>query len=576
MTVFNDPLSRPSAMGDSGHRRRRPGHGRRGRWLAVAVGAGLVAITTIIPLVAIVRIAVDPTTADRYMELTTSASGLVTLRNTFVLGVVVGAIGTVIGFVFAYVQTRTAVPGKRILHLVALLPIVSPPAALATAYIAAYGERGAVTHRLLGLGYDTSGFGGLVLIQSLSLFPVAYLSLLTRLRRLDPAMEQAALVMGATRWQGFRKVVLPALAPGLAAPFLLVAVEAIADLPNPLLLGGTYDVLATRAFEAVTNNYDIHAAAVYGLIMLVPALCLGLALRHDARRDSTQLGVADHGSLSVHLARGWPKWIMYAFVVAIAALLISLYVTIAMGSLTQILGVDHSLTLDHFREAFGPDSPAIATSAILSAIAAPTAVAAGFVLAWLLLRHPSSTTKRLYLAASLGGTVPGTILGVGYAAAYATGADLGPIHLPVLAGSTAIFGGASAIVLAYMARSTPAAMATAADALTQLRPHLYEVSTYSSARRLRTLRRGVLPLIRPTTGTALSTCYARCMTSTSTILFLTTPSTKTITTQIIDATRTNRYGLSFAYCVVLTVMILMGVAILRLFLGRDELTTPSQ
>src|SRR2546422_1467850 len=101
---------------------------RSGTWLALLACLALVAVSTLVPLAAIVRTAVDPGTAQRYLELVTSASVLGTLRNTVLLGVAVGLTGTTMGFLFAFVQARTAVPGKRLLHLIALLPMVCPPA----------------------------------------------------------------------------------------------------------------------------------------------------------------------------------------------------------------------------------------------------------------------------------------------------------------------------------------------------------------------------------------------------------------------------------------------------------------
>ena len=91
------------------------------------------------------------------------------------------------------------------------------------------------------------------------------------LRGLDPALEEAATNLGAARLADLPHRDAALLVPGIAGPFLLLFVEAIADLANPLVLGGDYTVLASRAYLAVTGEYDVAGGAVYSLILLVPA-----------------------------------------------------------------------------------------------------------------------------------------------------------------------------------------------------------------------------------------------------------------------------------------------------------------
>ena len=130
---------------------------------AVAASVLLVVVGSVYPLTAVLSTALSGEALPRYAEFVTSEVDLKILRNTLVLGLLVGTFGTALGFLFAFVQTRLAVPGKRILHVVALVPVVSPPFAVATAAIVLYGRRGAVTHGLLGVEYDIYGLDGLVL-----------------------------------------------------------------------------------------------------------------------------------------------------------------------------------------------------------------------------------------------------------------------------------------------------------------------------------------------------------------------------------------------------------------------------
>ncbi|NUT41450.1 MAG: iron ABC transporter permease [Thermoactinospora sp.] len=541
-------------------RERRERGGRLPVRIAIGAATALVLAGTVYPLANVLAEAATPAALPRYARLL-SASDLGILRNTLVLGLLVATAGTALGLLFAFVQTRLDVPGKRLLHWIALIPMVSPPFAVATATVVLYGRRGLVTHGLLGLDYDIYGLDGLVLVLSLSFFPVAYLGLLGMMRALDPAMEEAAMNLGASRRRVFRTLILPLLAPGLAAPFLLLFVEAIADLANPLVLGGDYVVLASRAYLAVTGEYDTTAAAVYSLVLLVPAIGLYLAQRHWVGRK-VRVTVTGKPAGRVHLVEGWARWPFYGLAVLVALVIVSLYGTVLAGSVTEVFGVDFTLTLDHLRVALG--SEAIADTTVLAAVATPIAGLAGLVMAWLAVRHLRAGSGWLDFGGTLGVAVPGTVLGIGYVLAYRSDVEIGGVTvLPGLVGGGAVAGGSLAIVLAFVVRSVPAGLRTATGSLAQLHPSLEEASTGLGARPFQTFRRVTLPLIRPALLTGLSYGFARCMTSMSTIVFLVTPDTKIITAQVLSAAGMGYYGVAFAYCTVLTAIVLASLAAIR-------------
>jgi iron(III) transport system permease protein len=544
---------------------------RRGDWgirSLIAVSALLVAIGAAVPLIAVLATAFAPDALPRYAEFFTSAVDLGILRNTLVLGLLVGAGGTALGFLFAFVQARLDVPGKKVLHVIAMMPIVSPPFAVATATVVLYGRRGVISNGVFGLEYDIYGLDGLVFVLSLSLFPVAYLGLLGMLRGLDPAVEEAAMNMGAGRWHILRTVILPLLAPGLVAPFLLLFVEAIADLANPLVLGGDYTVLASRAYLSVTGEYDLTSASVYCVILLVPSLALYFGQRWWLKRK-VRTTITGRPSGSVHLLTGWGRWPIYGLALLVAAVIVSLYGTVLAGAVTKVFGVDNTVTLDYLREVVaGPGVEAVLDTLLFAAIATPIAGLVGLVVAWLVVRHLRHTAWLLDLGGTLGVAVPGTVLGIGFVLAYRPDRYVGDVLVfPSLVGGSALAAGAVVIVLAYVIRSVPAGQRTAVGALTQLHPYIEEASTDLGASPLQTFRRVTLPLIRPALLTGLSYSFARSMTSVSTIVLLVTPETKIITSQVMSAASTGRYGVAFAYCAVLTAIVLAGFLFIRIIVG---------
>ncbi|MGW1060582.1 ABC transporter permease [Micromonospora rubida] len=564
-TLLSDPgvTAPPEAIAP--RRRRRLSAGLR---VLVGTCAVLVVIGAAIPLVAVLATAFAPDALPRYAEFFTSAVDLGILRNTLVLGALVGLCGTALGFLFAFVQARLDVPGKKILHVIALMPIVSPPFAVATATVVLYGRRGVISNGLFGLEYDIYGLDGLVFVLSLSLFPVAYLGLLGMMRALDPALEEAAMNMGASRWQIMRRVILPLLAPGLVAPFLLLFVEAIADLANPLVLGGDYTVLASRAYLAVTGEYDTTSAAVYCVILLVPSLAMYFGQRRWLSKK-VRTTITGRPSGSIHLITGWGRWPVYGLALLAAAVIVSLYGTVIVGSVTKVFGVDNTFTWEYLEEVlFGVGVEAVLDTLTFAVIATPVAAILGLVIAWLVVRHLRRTAWLLDLGGTLGVAVPGTVLGIGFVLAYRPERYIGDyLVFPSLVGGSAIAGGAMAIVVAYVVRSVPAGQRTAVGALTQLHPQIEQASTDLGASPMQTFRWVTLPLIRPALLTGLSYSFARSMTSMSTIVLLVTPETKIITSQVLSAASTGRYGVAFAYCTVLTVLVLAAFALIHLIVG---------
>ena len=156
--------------------------------------------------------------------------------NTLVMGVLTAIGGTVLGFIFAYTMVRCSMPFKRLIHILALVPTVSPPFALALSSILLFGRNGLVSHKLLGIEFppgvnDIYGLDGLVFVQVITFFSVAYLIVRAMLERLDPSMEEAAHSLGAGKLHIFRTVTLPLLIPGIAGA-LPAALRRVAGRPG--------------------------------------------------------------------------------------------------------------------------------------------------------------------------------------------------------------------------------------------------------------------------------------------------------------------------------------------------------
>lgn len=542
--------------------------------LIVAAVAFVLFLLILLPLGTILARAFSPDGTHVLTGIMSTTTNRTIIINTIVLGCVVGLIGTLAGFFLAYVQARVDIPGKKLLHLICLIPIVSPPFAVATASITLFGRNGIVSTQLLGQQWNIYGLSGLTLVLSLSFFPVAYMNMLGMLRNLDPAMEEAAASLGASQWTVFRTVTLPMLIPGFAASFLLLFVEAIADLANPLVIGGDFTVLASRAYIAVNGEYNTAAGSAYSLILLVPALLVFLLQRYWASRSSavtvTGKPTGRVKMVSANIAR-IPLGVVTAI---LTVFIVSIYATVIVGAFVNILGVDNTFTLSNFQYVLsGIGNDAMIDTTILALIATPIAGVLGMLVAWLVVVRLRATAGVMDFLGMLGLSVPGTVLGIGYLITYNKPFIIGRVQLlPALAGGSAVFGGALAIILVYIARSMPSGQRSGIASLQQVDKSIDEASTSLGASGLQTFAKVTLPLIRPAFIAGLTYAFARSMTTLSPIVFITTPHTKIMTSQILAEVDAGRFGNAFAFCTILIIIVMTVIGLTNL-LVRDKSVT---
>lgn len=559
------------------------------RVLLVITLAALV-LTVGMPVYGVLTYALSAEGLDVLTSFFTSPARRTIFTNTMLLGVMVGLVGTAVAFVLAYAQARMRFPGQRLVHILTLVPIISPPFAVAAATIQLLGRRGIITWGVFGERTDfIYGLTGLTLVLSLSYLPLAYLNLLGMLRALDPAHEEAASSLGASKWRIFRTVTLPLMVPGFGGAFLLLFVEAISDLSNPLVLGGDFHVLASRAYLAITGEFNLARGAAFAMVLMLPAVLVFAIQRYWASRGS-HISVTGKPS-GAPVRERHPAVVVPALAVtySVAGAVVLLYGTIVAGAFVQQLGGFGSFfaglrTGDGFAEAAsnielttshmefvltGAGNQAVWDTVRLALVATPIAGLLGMMIAWLVVTRLRLTSGWLDFFGMLGIAVPGTVIGVGYVIAYSTPITLfGVPLLPQLVFGSAFLGGAAGIVMALTTGSTAAGQRTGIAALRQIDPSLEEASLSLGVDSAGTFRRITLPLIRPAFMTGLMYAFAQAMTSVSAIIFLQTSQISLLTVSIYTETERARYGNAFALCVMLMGIVLAAMLVIHLATSR--------
>ena len=473
--------------------------------------------------------------------------GFGALRNSVLLAIVVGVVSTALGFVFALLGERSRLRTRRLLGPFSILPIITPPFVLGLAMIYMFGRRGFVTYQMLGISTNVF-FGplGVAVAQILAYAPIAYLVLEGVVRSMDAALEEAAETLGASRWHVLRTVIWPLARPGIANAFLLVAIESLADFGNPIIVGGGKPFLATEVFFAIIGRFNPNEAAVYGVVLLAMTLSIFLIQRYWLGRRSY---VTVTGKPSGARARPLPPSLDYAasaLFVGWMVLIVALYGSVFVGSVTKLWGFDYTFTLEHIRNLSPTGWKVFWTSTKLSAYAAIPSMLLGFLIGYLVTRMEFPGRSGLEFSSMLSFAVPGTVMGIGYILAFNQGALL-------LTGTSAI------LILAFVFRNMPVAIRSGVAAIHQIDRSLEEASTMLRANSAVTLRRIVMPLVRSALLSGLVFAFVRAMTAVSQVIFLITPQHSLATTQILTYIEYGSQGRGAALASLLTVFMILVI-----------------
>ena len=487
--------------------------------------------------------------------------------NTLVLGVITGLASTLIGLLFAYVEVYVKVRTKvlkRLFSVVSMLPVVSPPFVLSLSMIMLFGRSGIITRSLLKI-YDSNvyGLGGIAIVQTMTFFPVCYLMLKGLLKNIDPSLEEATRDMGASRWKVFVSVTLPLLLPGLGNAFLVTFIESVADFANPMLIGGSYDTLATTIYLQVTGAYDSTGAAAMSVVLLSLTLILFLIQKYYLERKTaaTLTGKASRARMPIEdKSVTVPLTIICGLA---AAFVILMYIMVPFGALFTLWGRDYSLSLKWFQYMFKTSGlKAFKDSFVLSLIAAPLTALLSMVISYLVVKRKFKTKGFIEFVSMLAMAVPGTVLGIGYIRGYANGL----FRTGVMGG---LYGTGLILIIVFIVRSLPTGTRSGISALRQIDASIEESAYDMWANSARVFFTVTLPLIKDSFFSGLVTAFVRSITAISAIILLVTPQYLLITCQINEQAEKGNYGVACAYATVLIIitygMVLIMNGLIKLF-----------
>jgi iron(III) transport system permease protein len=481
-----------------------------------------------------------------------------TLYNTLAIASLATIGSLLLGTIFALTVTRTDVPGKRFFMISSILPLITPPFFTAFAFVLLLGRQGILNQALdalFGFKYIIYGWHGVILAQSLALFPIAFLTLTAALSAIDPRIEEAAEDLGGGYGQVLRRVTLPLLTPPYLSSAVLIFMFNVSAFGVPTIIGGNRlffgqaSMIAPEAIVQILGRFNWGLGTALAAVILVPALLLFVWQAWYVRRRSYITVTGMPTELPARQAPPPVKWAAFLFCAGVSLFILSIYVVIFAGAFTRTWGVDYSLTTRHLETMLQTSIDSIRNALLLSTGGAITATLIGLVIAYVLSRWRFPGRSSINFLSLMPFALPGVVMGLGLAVAYGSG-------YVVLVGTGII------IWINYAVRRMPFAIESGKSALAQVDVSLEHAAADLGAGIVRVFRKITIPLLRPTMIAALAFTFIQAMTDITAVIFLVSPRWGLMSVDIYYYILAGRLGVAAAMASVLIVMVVGLLAII--------------
>ena len=437
---------------------------------------------------------------DGYRDVITLQSA-VTLLNTVGISLAKTIPSVILAVLLAWILARTDTPFRGALEVLITLPFFIPPILTAMAWGMLGNPQVGLLNQLYQwvTGSETApinvySYGGVVWHMMQYSVPFLFLLIVDAFRAMDPSLEEAATMCGASRLRTFRTVTLQLMLPALTGAAILSFIRGIENFESPLFFGSPAGirVITTDIYDSINQRsppqYQ-YATAISFVIMALLFLIV-LLQRRMLRGRSFQTITGKGYSPSVMKLGAW-RWATFAFCVLFFVVTVVLPVgQLIIGSFFKFFGFYQwdMLTLEHYQAVFGSSEfwRGFSNTMFLGLVGATLTMLLGAIVAYVSVRTKWRGRLLIDSMAWLPWMMPGIVLGVGFLWGFA----LLPHAIP-------IYGTIWALLLAYISLGTPLSVRAMSSAYAQLSFDLEECSRVHGASWLQTMRRIVLALAWP-------------------------------------------------------------------------------
>ncbi|MFB1478971.1 ABC transporter permease [Corallococcus sp. RDP092CA] len=490
----------------------------RGRWIALAVWLVPLLLFAVIPVVALLVRGVGAATGGLGPVLASESGAFV---NT--LGISLGATAWALclGAPLAFLLFRTDLPLRGAFTVLFTLPSAIPAFIWGMGWLSLASPRAGYLNRMLGAEvFNVYGASGIAFVEGLSGVPLVLLAGAAALRRVDPALEEAARVCGASPLRALLNTTVPLVLPALMSGAVMVFLMAASSFGVPYLLGVSASpptrVLTTRIYELVLLGSEEglpRASVLASFLLLLTPLALGLTWLLG-RRGRVRLSAGKGVSPRVLTLGACRSWALAAVGAAGGVLVMMPLAAILLTSLQRSFGAAlswDSLTLSHWAGVLWDARTLRATGrSVLLATGAGLCVV-GLGLAGALLRRAFRRGGAGVEAMAVWPfAVPGTVLALALLVAFSR--DWRLVVLDRVAFVLALAHTPWLMLVGYVGKYLALGERNSSEALAQVDPSLAEAARVGGAGPSRAFVDATLPLLRPALVVAFVLAFLACAT----------------------------------------------------------------
>lgn len=466
----------------------------------------------------------------------------------------------IVGVTMAFLLERYEFPGRKILSVLALVPMALPPLIGVLSFTFLYGESGIFPRaikELFGLEqvpFSLKGIWGVVVVHTFTMYTYFFMTASAAIKGLDPSLEEAAASLGANRFTVWRRVILPMLTPAMVASSLLVFMISMASYTAPLIFG--IDRTMTMQIYLSRTNGDLDMAAAQSTILSIVSIAFLFIMRwyQGARNyQNVSKGVSVHRT-EIKSRAGRCATIVLSFigtVILMLPILVLVLISFSVDGTWTVQILPPQYTLEHYVDLF-TDSKTwrpIFNSLQLSAIATIGIVLFGVAAAYAMVRLKFRGKTLLDVLIMLPWALPGTVVAVNLIAAFS--------EPSVFSFGQVLVGTFWIIPLAYFVRHLPLVFRSTSATLLQMDPSVEEAARNLGASWWYSFRRVVFPMALGgiLAGTLLS--FVQCIGEFVASILIFTPRTTPLSVAIFQRMYSFEFGTACAYGVLQIVVIIL-------------------
>lgn len=466
------------------------------------------------------------------------------LGHSLLISSVVTLLATALGVPLAYIGTRFNLHLKKVIYVMIVLSMLSPPFIGAYAWITLLGRAGFVTKILAGLGIQLGeiyGFKGIVLVFTLKLYPMVYLYISGALSSIDSSLEEASESLGTSGIQRVMKVTFPVIMPTILSSALMVFMTALADFGTPRLIGEGYTTLPVIIYKEFLNEVGTDTGFASALSVVIVLIALAVLFIQKQVVDKRSYNMTSlRPPAKVELTRG-KKLAATILVFTVSFLSVLPQITVMLQSFLKTKGpmFVKGLSLDSYRAVANKLGGAITNTFIMAFIALIIIVLLSLVGAYLIVRRKSFGSNLIDMLLMFPYVIPGAVLGICLTVAF----NQKPM---MLTGTMWI------IIISFVIRKLPYTMRSSVGILYQIDNSVEEASISLGVPPMKTFFKTTVHLMMPglISGAVLS--LVSVINTLSATLILYTGRTITISVAIFNCVNNDAYGQAAALSTILT------------------------